>query len=452
MKALLALAAAVAPLANRSTGAEEIADLHLKLTFPPEFAELHAEAELEEGEKGVWRGKLGESSLSIWLSDWSKGGWQEPMGMSERLADVFRDDEDGKARDYAFDEMKPMPGPYGALAYAGFARHVTQAKDGTHAEREDFFLAGVVDGGAYMPEVAVVPPPDAAEREVVLDFFAKGVAYSGALRDPKWTDGECEERWKDSVPDADEKSRRLETIIRTEHYLILTNSSGGKLFAKKMEEFYATIRKVYPFEEVAGQRLMPVFLFQMADEYYDFYAKQFESNLEEARKSKGVASGDFYATWYEAPNDPVHIHEATHQIFGNRLYLNGGGSWFQEGVAEYVETKKNDRNEIARIVERGEHTPLPEFVRIRSLLWNEDDAKADKSGRSRAAEHYQLAGLLIEFLRESKFAEERFQRWLHAIGRLAPNDARAIERVTREIYGVDLAGLEKELAAYCAKR
>ena len=30
--------------------------------------------------------------------------------------------------------------------------------------------------------------------------------------------------------------------IRTDHYVIMTNSSGGKLFAKKMEENYAKIR------------------------------------------------------------------------------------------------------------------------------------------------------------------------------------------------------------------
>ena len=27
---------------------------------------------------------------------------------------------------------------------------------------------------------------------------------------------------------------------------------------------------------------------------------------------------NFYATWYEAPKDPVHIHELTHQLFKNR--------------------------------------------------------------------------------------------------------------------------------------
>jgi len=229
----------------------------------------------------------------------------------------------------------------------------------------------------------------------------------------------------------------------------MTNSSGGDKFSKQMELNYAIIQKVYPFPEVPGRRLMPVFLFQDPEEYFAFCVKQFEWGLDEARKSKGVASGDFYATWYEAPQDPVHIHEATHQIFANRLELRGAGSWFQEGVAEYIETKPNERNDAARRVKDGDHTPLREFMRLESLLMSSED---DKSGDSAAGLHYKQAALLIEFLRDSKFGKDKFLEWLHAMGNTPDNDLPAIEAVFQRTYGVSIAQLDEALVKYCQKR
>jgi len=194
---------------------------------------------------------------------------------------------------------------------------------------------------------------------------------------------------------------------------------------------------------------MPVFLFQTPDEYYAFYAKTFETTVEEASESKGVAWRDFYATLYEAPKDPVHIHEATHQIFGNRLELQGAGSWFQEGVAEYIETKPNDRNEIARRVKDGKHTSLRELMRLESLLGSSED---DVSGDSAAALHYKEAALLIEFLRDSKFGKDKFLEWLHATGNVEDNDLVRIELALRKVYGVTIDELDKKLQEYCKKR
>ena len=101
-----------------------------------------------------------------------------------------------------------------------------------------------------------------------------------------------------------------------------------------------------------------------------------------AAKSKGHAWRDYYATYYDSPVDPVHIHEMTHQLFANRLHLNGGGSWFQEGVAEDICTSKNDRNVTASQVKKGRHVPLPEFVKIPSLLYS---SQAKVTGEGGAA-------------------------------------------------------------------
>jgi hypothetical protein len=145
----------------------------------------------------------------------------------------------------------------------------------------------------------------------------------------------------------------------------------------------------------------------------------------------------------------VHIHEATHQIFGNRLRLRGGGSWFQEGVAEYMSTSDNDRNTAARTVKRERQLPLAEFVVIQSLLFS---SKEDAKSGADASSQYELAAFLIEFLRESKFSKDKFPAWLRAVGRTPRNDVAAIEAATRETLGVSLAELEAEWVEYATKR
>jgi len=242
---------------------------------------------------------------------------------------------------------------------------------------------------------------------------------------------------------------KLEPLIRTAHYIVLTNSSGGPTFGKKMEECFAAIRKVYPFDDVPGRRLLPVFLFRTKDEYNQFYAQIARITMEQADRSKGHSWRDYYATYYDAPGDPVHIHEATHQIFKSRLFLGGGGSWFQEGVAEYMSTKPGDRSAVAGQVKKQKHVPLTEFIAIESLLMSSD---GDAPMGDQAVAGYEQAALLIEFLRESKWAKDKFPAFLQRVGRVPSQNRAEIEAAFEDIYGVGLAGLEERWVEYCKKR
>jgi hypothetical protein len=200
---------------------------------------------------------------------------------------------------------------------------------------------------------------------------------------------------------------------------------------------------------IEGSRLMPIFLFRTPEQYYEYYAKIADTSIESARKSKGHAWRDYYATWYEAPGDPVHIHECTHQIFRNRLHLSGGGSWLQEGVAEYIETVEYERNNIAREIKKGRHMPLAEFVELKSLLYSSEDGV---KGGSAAGQLYKQAALLIEFLRESKFGKKHFDEFVHAMGRVPRNDVGQIEAVFQKVYGADLDEVDAAWQQYCKKR
>jgi hypothetical protein len=139
-----------------------------------------------------------------------------------------------------------------------------------------------------------------------------------------------------------------------------------------------------------------------------------------------------------------------HQIFQNRLFLGGGGSWFQEGLAEYVETSANARNEVANLVKKGKHMPLAEFLGLKSLLWSSDTDR--KEGGSEAADLYKQAALLIEFLRESKWGKGKFERFVQVVGRAPRGDVAKLRALFQELYGVSVEQLDQEFQAYCAKR
>ncbi len=425
---------------------QEFPDYKLTLTLPA-LEELSSTGQTNEQTQGDWTGKLGAATLRISLRVFPLGefGFNEPEDVNDLLEDYMREPNGGRRPDFAFVEKELLTGSFGYVPYGAYAQG--PLREGTKVVGTLFTLAGLTDSHGYSVRVDALPELGESGVKTVREFLAKGVVCKSEPRNPKWTDEEALERWTKSAPQ--KTHEKFDKPTRTAHYIILTCSSGGKKFAEKMEECYTAIQKMYPFPEVPGRKLMPVFLFRTPDEYYDFYVAVHKVPRAAAERSKGHASGDYYATWYEAPNDPVHIHEATHQIFRNRLRLGGGGSWFQEGVAEYIETKPGDRGNAARAVKKGEHMKLVEFVTIPSLLHSTEEGK---KGGDEAGDLYKQAALLIEFLRESKFGKAKFLDYMHAVGKVRRNDLEAIEKATRDVYGVDLAELDKLWMEYCKKR
>lgn len=422
-------------------------ELSLALRFPPELHLVEQPAPSDAQVRALWLGRLAQSELRMQLILLSRldFGFDEPSEVIDVIGLSLADSTAGGDPAFHFDTITHLDGPFGDASYATLARSRETEDDGAS---QYFRLAGLLEGMAYAVEVRARPALAEPDAKTLCDALAKCIAYDGPKRDPQWTDAEALARWAQDAPDsvAEEKPE----VLRSTHYIMLSNSSGGKSFLKKMEECYAAIDKIYPFDEVKGRRLMPVFLFRTNDQYFEFFAKAFQSTVEQAKRSGGVASRDFYSTWYEAPGDPVHIHEATHQIFGNRLALRGGGSWFQEGVAEYMSTKDNERGDAARAVKKGRAPPLREFMAVESLLFSSKDD--DKSGADEAGSQYELAALFVEFMHESKFGKAKFQDYIHAVGAVPRNNVRAIEAAVKRVYGVDLAGLESQFVDYCKKR
>jgi hypothetical protein len=425
---------------------QEFPEYKLSITLPA-LEELKTSGDPNEQLKGQWTGKLGTATIVISLRvfPFAEFGFDEPEDVNELLLQHLRDPKGERKPDFAFEEQALVTGPFGFVPYSAYARG--SLREGTKVIGTLFTLGGLIESHGYSLRVDAHPELGESGVKAMREFLTKGVVCKAEPRNPKWSDDEALERWKKTSTEMTLK--KFDKPTRTAHYIILTCSSGGKLFGQKMEECYTAIQKMYPFPEVPGRKLMPVFLFRTPDEYYEYYSKVHGISIEAAQRSKGHASGDYYATWYEAPTDPVHIHEATHQIFRNRLRLGGGGSWFQEGVAEYIETKPGDRGNAARAVKKSEHMKLAEFVTIPSLVYSTDEGI---KGGDEVGDLYKQAALLIEFLRESKWGKDKFQPFIHAVGKVPRNDREAIERAVRGVYGCDLAELEKQWIEYCKKR
>jgi hypothetical protein len=434
----------LAPLRAWPVAAETKTFPELGLTLElPDLAEM-TETLTEAGQtRGTWRGKLGEARITVQLAvlPTESFGFSEPDDVAALLGDNV-----GRDPNATFERTGMIAGPYGFAPYAALAVSKRHLEGSTKPDVASYYLCGLTETAGYVIEVECRPALEGKAAEPVLAFLKDGVRYDGPTRINEWTDEEAVARYMRDTPE--DCHDEMEKILRTKHYIILTNSSGGKTFGKKMEENYEEIKAMFPFEEVEGRKLMPIFLFQTNEEYYDFCTKIANWDRAQAAASKGHAWKDYYATWYEAPGDPVHIHEATHQIFANRLGLHGGGSWFQEGVAEYVESSDNDRNAIATQVKKGHAPTLKEFVLVGSLI---DEGRGSKTG-SEAGSRYKQAALFIEFLAESKAYKKDFQRFIHTMGKAPRGNAEAIEAVFQEIYGKDLDELQEEFVTYCKKR
>jgi len=405
--------------------------------------------------RGRWQARFGGAELLIDLVVVEEGpGSPEEM---LNLVHQHRAQEDRAAGRplSAFEEMHAVSGPFGWAPYARVG--VASLRENTRAVATLLFWAGLLERGAYVVEVTARPALQPKEREKLEKALAGAIAYKGKSYDPKWSEEEVEARWQACAPDVVLEKSKL-TVVRTEHYLIMTNVAKGTAggFAEKLEECYEAIAEVYAFEAIEGQRLLPVFYFVTPDQYYEWCIKNLGWNREVASRSKGVASGDAYSTYHEATGDPVHIHEATHQIFANRLGLGGGGSWFQEGVAEYMSSQPNDLVVVGNVIKKGRHVPLAEFVVIPSLLdltpkSEEEVAKGGGDG-GEAANNYDQAAALIEFVRHGAFCKGKFDAFIHSMGGIAPGDQPEIERALQRIFGVDLAGFDAEFVKYWDKR
>ncbi len=263
----------------------------------------------------------------------------------------------------------------------------------------------------------------------------------------EWSEEEIEVRLKSVFP---EELWDKVDVIESKHYLIFTDSGSGKKFGKILDnEVYDGFRDLFPFDKPANMRRMPIYLFNTRDRYIDFLMRHLDMSRERASSTGGIQYRDYYATSYSSPRAPVHFHECAHQIMKNILRLGGGGSWFQEGIAEYYEDKvrKFNRRAEARMQIRTEQSATwRQLLAAKSMLFS---AGENTKGAGGAGGNYGQAASIILFLKEGPYRKS-FDEFLHAMGKVPRSDMGEIERVFQEVYGKGIDELEAEWVEYFA--
>jgi hypothetical protein len=414
-----------------------LAEHALTLTLP----ELEGFVDLG---KNHWRGRLGASWIDVSLQTLASAKYDldEPDEVLDVGPSYWRDTEHGRNEP---GKREPLAGHFGFASYAVLERSELHERNGGALTGLRLLLGGLLPEAGYWITVEAKPAPDAAGEAELRGFLTTGVAYAGAVRDAAWSDEEVRARWQRDA--ADVAQGKLATL-RTAHYVLLTDAPSAEGFGKRMEECYAAVRKFCPFEDVPGRRLLPVLLFRTREEFVAFYARNAGLPAEFVQAPKGQVYRGAYATWAEKPGDPAHLHEAAHQVFSQRLGLAGGGTWFQEGVAEFLASKPSERAAAAAQVKRGQHVPLRTLVASASLEPERDFDAPPPEGPGDAVRE---AALLIECLRESAWGKEHFPAFLLRMGK-GTSGVADLENALQSIYGIDLAALETRFVEYCKKR
>jgi hypothetical protein len=419
----------------------QVGDAQLTLAVP-DLEGLELDGRTDEQLRGWWHGTVAGSEVEIELRVFERESYWlfDPEDVTEYGEAILRKPAHDGDPLFAYASKTTVAGEFGWFPYGSFA--FGPVPNAHKPAGEVLVLGGILEKHAYTIEATCKPALPTAQRERLVTFLKTGVKATGKVQDRRWTDAEAKERWARCTPDAKVREG-MKDIVRTDHYIILTNSGAGGLFAKKMEACYEYIKKVFPFEENPHRRLMPVLLYKSKEEYAAFSAHT--GAMDDAHTTKGHAWKDYYATYYDSPNDPVHIHEATHQIFMNRLRLPGGGSWFQEGVAEYICTKPGERKAFAKQAARsGKHPDFKTFVAAQEMI----NGVAPIDGYAA----YTMAASIIEMLREDKRFAPRFQEVVHALGGLSHRDVDGMEAVFKKTYDLDWDGLQAAWKKYWADR
>jgi len=229
-------------------------------------------------------------------------------------------------------------------------------------------------------------------------------------------------------------------VIVSEHFIIFTNGPRTTLrFKTTLEKLYTFIQKYYPYVDEKERKPLTCYIFKSKEEYFD-YSEQIRG-FRGARASAGHATSEYYATFYQAPAAPVVIHEATHLIVGAVCRVLGGGSWFQEGTAVFMENHflGQDPSVGQRSnVRYGRYYPLRKLAAIPTLA-----ADGQNSGRN-----YAQAGSLMDFMVRGPL-KDKFKDYMDYLRKhLRTFGAKGAEESIRAVYGMSLEEFDEAWMRY----
>ncbi|MCI0343021.1 MAG: DUF1570 domain-containing protein [Planctomycetales bacterium] len=254
-------------------------------------------------------------------------------------------------------------------------------------------------------------------------------------------DASCEESPEETVKRVFADRAKAAATIKTAHYLVYSDSkAAGEKFKLALEKIHDLVTKHFGFTPRSEPLL--AFVFMKRDDYVAFMVRE-GMDPPTAKNSAGVGCAAFYATYYQAPEAAVVVHEATHQLVHALGKCGGGGSWFQEGWAVYSENwypggprGGSAAKAFKSNVKIGDIAPLAQFLDIPVLL---TPPKADRN--------YAQAGSLFHYLFEGP-RKEKFAALVDALRNVHPRPGEA-KAILEKVYDAPLATLETEWKAFC---
>jgi len=449
--------ACLASAAQDSGRTREYADLNLKLTLP-ELSEF-SETANPESAKAEFTGKRGDLALRIRfaLIDGGTRRLTEPEDVAELAREALWENwSDSKEQRLDLQPIETVqrpwlsggPTPLGAdppkRPPCGWAAHAALftgdiLEPGSRtASGSVFVLAGLLLDKGYTLTMEIAPMPTAEQRKTLLDELCKSVVFDGALRDPDWTDAEATARWNEFAPPSHQM--KLGKLVRTNHFIVLSNASGADRYGKKLEERYAAFQKQVAFFECDTKRLLPVFYLRTGDELRTLVKSKLDIDDPESTVDS-FADEDYLVTSADSNDEFEETYDLAEQLWRNRVRANGGGRWLRKGFCELVGYPENTRTITTSQLKKRRFTPLERL--LNDSAWSEQTNTEMDFGEQTSS--------FIEFLRASKTFGPKFPALISAVGVLPDDDPRMTEETLARVLGADLPTLEKAWIDWCAK-
>ena len=228
--------------------------------------------------------------------------------------------------------------------------------------------------------------------------------------------------------------------IDSEHFRLFTTApSGRKLLALLEKELVPRLTRWFGKPAHKVDRLR-VFLHRSRSGY-ELAAVKNGMSEQRAAALEGHSWDGYYSTYYSGPRASVHIHEGVHQYMTAALGLDGGGTWLQEGLAQWIEADFGRRSpaRLARNTLRKKKADFPSLKRIlvaRTFLFR----PKERFGLS-CNELYDVSASLVRYLAQEHHNE--FRSLIRELGVLPPSDLGLLEAAFRRRIGLDIASLEK---------
>ena len=441
------VASAAIPASARAGDAtidRPFAELGLTIRLPATFERVNEPAKPPVVDR--WRGRVGPCDVVVTLLGVERVEFDvdEPEDANTAWITDLRKPSKSLGATIRGGETRCVEGPYGHGGYAAIVHATSRLPRGVPSAI--FLASGLTADRAWTLRADVAVDPEEADARAIEQFLAKAVLCDGAPRDPKWDEADLRRRWLRAAPSSTHK--KLERPSRSAHYVVLSDSPSGAVFARRLEAHHAAIEKLLPFPEFAARRLLPVYLFRTPDAYHEYYMTVKRAPRELAERKDGHVEGGFYVTHCEDLDDPVHLYNATLQILHARLVLDGG-SWLGVGLGQYMSSKPSFRSVAERRAKTGEHVPFRELVAVPDLTAVTVDQV--RTGVDELERRTSQAASMIECLHESNATKDRLVAAVRALGVVGPGDVAGIDEALRQALGFDLAELEKRWIAWCKK-